>query len=66
MPVDRWSQLPYNLSQNSAFSNSVRVKNEPSDEAALRWTGAFEGTWAKFGRIMGKADVWTLRAALEK
>jgi putative transposase len=53
---------------HSALRDRVRrVKNWQSGAMALRWTAAaFEAISAKFRRIMGHADLWMLKAALDE
>jgi len=53
---------------HSALRDRVRrVKNWQSGAMAVRWTAAaFEAISAKFRRIMGHADLWMLKAALDE
>ena len=53
---------------HSALRDRVRrVKNWQGGTMALRWTAAaFDAISAKFRRIMGHADLWMLKAALDE
>ena len=53
---------------HSALRDRVRrVKNWQSGAMAVRWTAAaFDAISAKFRRIMGHADLWMLKAALDE
>jgi putative transposase len=53
---------------HSALRDRVRrVKNWQSGTMALRWTAAaFDAISEKFRRIMGHADLWMLKAALDE
>jgi len=53
---------------HSALRDRVRrVKHWQSGGMALRWTAAaFDAITAKFRRIMGHADLWMLKAALDE
>jgi putative transposase len=53
---------------HSALRDRVRrVKNWQNGTMALRWTAAaFEAISKKFRRIMGHADLWILKAALDE
>lgn len=53
---------------HSALRDRVRrVRNWQSGAMALRWAAAaFEAISAKFRRIMGHADLWMLKAALDE
>jgi len=53
---------------HSALRDRVRrVRNWQSGSMALRWSAAsFEAISAKFRRIMGHADLWMLKAALDE
>jgi hypothetical protein len=70
LPSKLWRCLgTTNLIDNghSALRDRVRrVKNWQSGTMALRWTAvAFDVIAAKFRRIMGHADLWMLKAALD-
>ena len=53
---------------HSALRDRVRrVKNWQSGSMAVRWTAAaFDAIAGKFRRIMGHADLWMLKAALDE